>query len=356
MSSNGLPQHDASTNWLSQFSIAVVIPCYKVEKEIESVLRSIPSYICHIIVVNDASPDRSREVVENAAADDPRIILLNHEKNQGVGGAMITGFHKALQLGAQLVVKLDGDGQMSVADIPGLLGPLIRGEADYCKGNRFRDFQALRRMPWIRRAGNMALSFLVKAATGYWSCFDPTNGFIGIRGNVLAQLPLEKVHRTYFFETSMLGQLYMIDAVVRDISLPARYHSEISNLSIGKVLREFPFRLLGCFWRRMILKNYIYDFKMESVLMLCGVPMLMAGLLYGGMNWIRYARSGRGAPTGTVVIPAMMIILGFQILLSAVGADLQAVPREPICGGPLPGQETQSRASRQEIASGQAGK
>ncbi len=356
MNSNGLLRHDASADWLSQFSIAVVIPCYNVEREIESVLRSMPPYIRHIIVVNDASPDRSREIVEKAAADDPRIILLNHEANLGVGGAMITGFRKALQLGVQLVVKIDGDGQMSVADIPGLLVPLIRGEADYCKGNRFRDFQALRRMPWVRRAGNMALSFLVKAATGYWSCFDPTNGFIGIRGNVLAQLPLEKVHRTYFFETSMLSQLYMIDAVVRDISLPARYHTEISNLSIGKVLREFPFRLLACFWRRMILKNYIYDFKMESVLMLCGVPMLMAGLLYGGINWIRYSRSGRGAPTGTVVIPAMMIILGFQILLSVVGADLQAVPREPICGGPLSGQETPSPASREALASGKASK
>jgi dolichol-phosphate mannosyltransferase len=323
------------TRGLASFGIAVVIPCYKVEKEIESVLRSIPLYVRYVIVVNDASPDSSREVIEMVAASDKRIVLLNHKTNQGVGGAMITGFRKALQLGAQVVVKIDGDGQMSIDDIPGLLLPLIRGEADYCKGNRFRDFLALRQMPWVRRAGNMALSFLVKAATGYWSCFDPTNGFVAVRGDVLAQIPLEKVHCTYFFETSMLSQLYLIGAVVRDVAVPARYGTEVSNLSIHKVLREFPIRLLGCFWRRIILKNYIYDFKMESILLLCGSPLLLAGLTFGGFNWIRYARSGRGAPTGTVVIPAMMIILGFQILLSAVGADLQSVPIEPICGGPL---------------------
>jgi len=253
---------------------------------------------------------------------------------------MISGFRKALELRAQIVVKMDGDGQMSAEDIPALLQPLISGEADYAKGNRFWDFQALRRMPLIRRTGNLVLSFLVKAATGYWNCFDPCNGFFAIRGDVLAQLPLAKVHRSYFFETSMLSNLGLLSAVVRDVPLPARYANEVSSLSIRRVLWEFPPRLGMLTCKRLLLKNFLYDFNMESVHLVFGLPMLLAGAVYGGCNWIHYARLGTPAPSGTVVISALLIILGFQLLLSAVGLDLQATPRHPICEGPLQSTET----------------
>jgi hypothetical protein len=259
---------------------------------------------------------------------------------------MVTGFRKALELKAQIVVKIDGDGQMCVDYLPELLLPLIHGDADYSKGNRFRDFQALRQMPAFRRMGNLGLSFCTKAAVGYWNCFDPTNGFIAIRSDILAQLPLEKIHRSYFFETSMLSQLYLLGAMVRDVPMPARYGTEASSLSIKRVLAEFPRRLLVCFCRRLILKNFIYDFTMESILLLCGIPMLLTGVVYGGYNWIVYASLGIGAPTGTVVISALLIILGFQILLTALGMDLQASPREPICRGPLLGGREQSAVER----------
>jgi dolichol-phosphate mannosyltransferase len=319
----------------AKYRIAVIIPCYKVEKEIASVLDSIPDYISDVIVVNDASPDGLRGVVEQKATNDLRIHLINHAANQGVGGAMVTGFRKAAELGTQVVVKMDGDGQMDARDIPHLVRPLIRGDADYTKGNRFRDFHALQQMPLIRRAGNMALSFMVKAATGYWTCFDPCNGFVAIRGDVLSLLPFEKIHHSYFFETSMLGRLYLINAVIKDVPIPARYGVEISNLSVQKVLWEFPLRLLACLMRRILMKNFIINFSMESVQLLVGLPMLLLGTLYGGYNWIKYYLAAKGAPTGTVVIPAMLIILGFQLLLSAINSDIQSVPVEPICGGAL---------------------
>jgi len=123
-----------------QYNIAVVIPAYRVEREIGSVLADLPAYLRHVIVVDDASPDKTAEIVNEAATRDPRIVLLRHEKNLGVGGAMTTGFRKALELGAQIVVKLDGDGQMDARHLPSLLVPLIRGQADYAKGNRFRDY------------------------------------------------------------------------------------------------------------------------------------------------------------------------------------------------------------------------
>ena len=180
-------------------SIIAVIPCYRVEKEIQSVLQEIPPYIKHIVVVDDASPDSTRDLVTASAKIDRRILLMRHPSNLGVGGAMITGYKKALELGAQVIVKIDGDGQMDMDHLPVLLRPLIEGKADYTKGNRFRDFQSLQQMPFIRRVGNMGLAFLSKAATGYWNVFDPTNGFNAIRSEVLIQLPLNKIDHTYYF-------------------------------------------------------------------------------------------------------------------------------------------------------------
>ena len=313
-----------------QYNLAAVIPAYRVEREIEGVLASLPDYLRHIIVVDDASPDGTAARVEQAARRDRRVTLIRHEKNRGVGGAMATGFRKALELGAQIVVKLDGDGQMDTGHLPALLTPLVRGQADYAKGNRFRDFQALQNMPLIRRIGNMGLGFLTKAATGYWNMFDPTNGFVAIRGEVLAQLPLERVDSTYFFETSMLGNLYLLGAVVRDVPMPARYQNEASSLIIHRVLFEFPWKLFITFLRRMWLKNFIFDFTMISVYLLTGLPLLLFGLIFGTLKWIHYASLNLPAPTGTVMLPTLAVILAIQILLSAIELDLQSVPKEPL--------------------------
>ena len=315
---------------LHKYNIAVVIPCYRVESEIASVLESLPQFIKHIIVVDDASPDASSELVMKCAEGDQRIILLRHVYNQGVGGAMVTGFHKALELGAQIVVKIDGDDQMDVAYLPDLLAPLIQGQADYTKGNRFKDFQALQKMPLIRRMGNMILSFLTKAATGYWNLFDPTNGFVAINASILAQLPLDKIDHSYFFETSMLAYLYLLGAVVRDIPMSARYKGEVSNLSIRKTLWEFPLKLSKTFLHRIVLKNLIYDFSMASIYILAGTPLILFGLIFGTTKWISYATRNLPAPTGTVMLPTLSVLLGIQFLIAAIEIDLRTIPKEPL--------------------------
>ena len=313
-----------------KFRVAAVIPAYRVEKDIQTVISGLPTYIRHFIVVDDASPDSTSDLVTASAKKDKRIILICHRQNQGVGGAMVSGFKKALELDAQIVVKIDGDGQMDVSRLPSLLEPLILGHADYVKGNRFRDFQALQKMPWIRRVGNMALGFLSKAATGYWNIFDPTNGFLAIRAEVLAQLPLDRIDKTYFFETSMLANLYLIGAVIRDVAMPARYQGEVSNLLIHRVLLEFPVKLFSTFIRRMWLKNFIYDFSMASIYLIFGLPLLLFGLIFGSVKWIQYASQNIPAPTGTVMLPTLSVLLGIQILLSAVEIDLHSVPKEPL--------------------------
>ncbi|HRQ25105.1 MAG TPA: glycosyltransferase family 2 protein [Anaerolineales bacterium] len=314
----------------AKFNVAAVIPAYCVERDIPSVLRGLPRFVKHIIVVDDASHDSTADLVTASAKRDRRIVLIRHEKNQGVGGAMVSGFRKALELGAQVVVKLDGDGQMDPAYIPALVTPLIEGKADYAKGNRFRDFPSLQQMPLIRRVGNLGLSFLTKAATGYWNVFDPTNGYFAIRAEALAQLPLEKIDKGYFFETSMLSYLYLLNALVLDVTIPARYGNERSHLSVRRALFEFPVKLLGTFLRRIALKYYIYDFSIISLYIITGIPLLLFGLIFGSVKWIEYASRNIPAPTGTVMLPTLSVILGIQIMLSAIEIDMNAAPKQPL--------------------------
>lgn len=318
-----------------QLHVAAVIPAFNAGATLDRVLADVPPNIGIIIVVDDGSKDDTSVVAERCAAADRRIVLVRHDRNRGVGGAMVTGFHRAIELGATIAVKIDADGQMPLSLLPSLILPLLAGEADYVKGNRFRDFQAIRSMPLTRRAGNVALSFLAKAATGYWHCFDPTNGFVAIRTDVLSQLPLHRIDPTYFFEISMLCHLYLLGAVVKEEPMPALYNGEPSSLSIPRVLRQFPGRLIAAFFRRIVLKNFVYDFSVESLELAAGAPLLLAGVLYGGYNWLWYASHHLGAPVGTVVLSAMLIILGFQSLLAAIALDLQSVPREPINNGPM---------------------
>lgn len=313
-----------------KYNIAAVIPCYRVEREIQAVLHGLPKYIQHIIVVDDASPDSTSEIVAAVAKKDKRVTLIRHESNQGVGGAMVTGFRKALELGAQIVVKVDGDGQMDTTRLPELIAPLIQGQADYTKGNRFRDFQSLQQMPLIRRIGNMGLGFLSKAATGYWNLFDPTNGFVAIRSEVLSQLPLKGIDKSYYFETSMLANLYLLGAVVKDVPMPARYRSEVSNMLIHRILFQFPPKLFRTLVKRVILKNFIYDFTMGSVYVLVGTPLFLFGLIFGIVKWIQYASLNIPAPTGTVMLPTLSVLLGIQFLLAAIENDLRSTPKESL--------------------------
>ena len=330
------PGEKGTSTDFHKYAIVAVIPCYRVEREIQSVLQEIPPYIKHIVVVDDASPDSTRDLVTASAKIDRRILLMRHPSNLGVGGAMITGYKKALELGAQVIVKIDGDGQMDMDHLPVLLQPLIEGKADYTKGNRFRDFKSLQEMPFLRRVGNMGLAFLSKAATGYWNLFDPTNGFNAIRSEALVQLPLNKIDRTYYFETSMLANLYLIGAVVKDVPMPARYKGEVSSLLIHRILYEFPQKLLTTFLRRLVLKNFIYDFSMATIYLLTGLPLLAFGLIFGVYKWIQYASAGVPAPTGTVMLPTLSVLLAIQLLLSAIEIDLRSIPIEPISSSLTP--------------------
>ncbi len=309
-------------------NISVIIPCYNVSKHIEEVIKQLPAEVSWIIAVNDCAKDDTENKLILLAKENKKLIVINHDVNEGVGGAMLTGFKKSLELNCDIVIKIDGDNQMDSSLIPELIKPIIENKADYVKGNRFRDFKALRQMPIIRRIGNLGLSFLIKAASGYWNIFDPNNGFVAISRETLKAIDMNKIHKRYFFESSMLIELYHVDAVISEIPMKARYGNEVSHLSLTRTLLGFPPKLFKGFIRRIILKYFLFDFNIASVYLMFGIPIFLAGVLYGGINFFRYAVSHLPAPTGTVVIPSLLIILGFQLLLSAINYDITNYPKK----------------------------
>ena len=308
--------------------IAVVIPAFQAARTIGDVIAGIPPLVRSIIVVDDASADDTSAAARSSG--DPRLTVLRHEENRGVGGAMTTGYRAALELGADVAVKMDADGQMSPAALPALLEPVLAGRADYAKGNRFYSSLHLRKMPFLRAAGNAGLSFLTKLSSGAWHVFDPTNGFTAVHRAALELIDWRRVHPRYFFESSFLVNLTVARAVIEDVPLASRYGDERSHLSIGKALVQFPvLHLKYALWR--FVKMYlVHDFNACSVMTLLGLPLVIFGLADGIAEWIRSRVRGIPATTGTVMIPTLAIILGFQMLLQALTLDIGNAPRFPL--------------------------
>jgi len=307
--------------------IAVVIPCYRVEKSILAVLAAIGPECDAIYVVDDACPERSGERVERKCSD-PRVRVLRNATNEGVGGATIAGYRAALADGADIIVKCDGDGQMDPALVPRLLRPILDGEADYTKGNRFFDLETLRDMPRIRLVGNSLLSFLSKLSSGYWNLFDPTNGFTAIHASVLSNLPLDKIARGWFFESDLLFRLGVLRAVASDVPVPARYGDEHSNLVVRRVATDFARRHAVNTAKRIFYNYYLRNFNIASIEMPLGALLMAWGGWFGATHWLEGIRHNVPQTSGTVMVAALPVLLGFQLVLAALGFDLQNVPRE----------------------------
>ena len=304
--------------------VAVVIPCYRVAAHVADVVRSIPAAYDTIVCVDDASPDDVAGAL--AALADPRVVYVRHERNRGVGGAVMTGWGEALARGADVVVKMDGDGQMRGEDLDALVAPVLDGSADMTKGNRFVDHAALRAMPRVRLVGNALLSFGVKAVSGYWNVLDPTNGFVAVRADVLRRLDFGWLAERYFFETSLLVALNVARARIADVALPARYGDAPSSLRVRHVAVTFPWLMLRSLGRRFYWRYLIEDFGVVSVSVLLGLPLLLFGMAFGAWHWAQSVRTGVPATAGTVFVAALPIILGVQLLLVGLVLDVLASP------------------------------
>lgn len=319
--------------------VAAVIPCYRVARQIERVVAGIPPWVELVIAVEDKSPDDTLAVLR--AIRDPRLVIVEHPENRGVGSAMVSGFAEAERRGVDVVVKLDGDDQMDPRHLPDLVAPLVEGRADMAKGNRYAHIDALRAMPALRVLGNAGLTFLVKAASGYWGIFDPANGYFAVRTEVLSHFR-RRLPRRYFFESGFLIELGIARAVVLDVPIPARYGDEQSSLSIPGTLLGFPPRLVHGLLRRVLWRYFVHDFSAASIFLLLGVPSLALGTALGLSLWWQGVQQGEYAHVGPVMLAAMPILLGFQLVLQAIVLDVGNVPRTPI-SSPLGGERRGDR-------------
>lgn len=314
---------------IGQTRLAVVIPCFRVKAQIGEVIARIGPEVEMIFVVDDACPDGSGRFVQDTI-DDPRLRVLFHEANKGVGGAVMTGYRAALQSGAEVIVKVDGDGQMDPALVRVIAHPVIEGRADYAKGNRFHSIWNVRQMPRRRLVGNAALSFLTKLSSGYWSIFDPTNGYTAIHADALRRLELANVSERYFFESDMLINLGGIRAVVTDVAMEARYADETSNLRIADVFGQFLFKNGRELGKRVLYSYFMRDFNLASAQLVLGLLMIGFGAVFGGISWYNSVSSGETSSTGTVMLATLPVILGFQLVLSFLGFDMANEPKTPI--------------------------
>jgi len=309
--------------------IAVVIPCYRVIPVVLDVLRRIGPEVERIYCIDDACPDGSGRHIEEHCQD-RRVHVVRHEQNQGVGGATMTGFKLALENGADLVLKIDGDGQMDPALIPRMINPILAGRADYCKGNRFFHLESAQSMPAIRWAGNAVLSFVTKLSSGYWNIFDPTNGYLAIHARVLAQLPFQKINRRYFFESDMLFRLNTVAAVIEDVPMNATYGAEHSGLRVSRIIVPFLFNHAVNSLKRIAYSHFLRNFSAASVELTVGSASLLFGLVFGSIQWWHSIVTGTPVTAGTVMLAALPVILGSQFVLSFLNCDVHNVPQIPL--------------------------
>ena len=319
-------QNKSDAIWAAK--IAVVIPSYKVTAHIEDVVGKMPDLVWRIYIVDDCCPDESGNYAKKHISDE-RVHILHHKVNQGVGGAVMTGYKVAIDAGADIIVKIDGDNQMDPALIPSFVLPIQLGEADYTKGNRFWDLEKISKMPKMRLIGNSLLSLMTKFSSGYWHIFDPTNGYTAINADIVRHLPFDKISKRYFFESDMLFRLNTFRAVVVDIPMDAKYEDEESNLKISKIVGEFVAKHIRNFFKRILYNYYLRDLSIASLELPIGIFFFFFGLIYGGSNWLQSSETGLATPSGTVMLAALPLLMGTQLILAFFAYDIASVPKRP---------------------------
>ena len=306
--------------------IAAVVPAYKEEMMIATVILTMPDYVDHIVIVDDCSPDDTSRVA--LAVGDPRVVVIRHEVNQGVGGAIITGHRAAFELQSDVNVIMAGDAQMNPDYLPSLLDPVTAGGFGFSKANRFFAPESFHGMPRHRVIGNIILSFMTKLASGYWHLFDPQNGYTATRTDVLRRVPLDSVSQRYSFENDMLIHLNILQTPAIDVPIPAVYADEVSSIRLSKVVPELLHLLFTGFWRRIWYRYVLWSFSPVALLLIFGLILFVAGL--GIAVWVCFqVASSVVATAATVMLAALPLMIGSQMLISALQLDIQSSPSTP---------------------------
>lgn len=305
--------------------VTTVVPAHNEALHVGRVVETLPEFVDRIIVVDDCSHDGTAEAA--LSCGDSRLLVLGTLSNQGVGGAVVLGYRKALELGSDIVVKMDGDGQMAPEYLSSLLDAIVDQGYDYAKGNRFLASDSLGQMPRGRLLGNIGLTFLTKLASGYWHIFDPQNGYTAIKSGVLRMLDLDLVHKRFFFENDILVHLNLMNSRVKDVAIPARYAEEVSDLGLVRVGLTFPLLLLRRYFRRIYQKYVLRDFSPIALFLFLGTALFSWGALFGCYLWIKSYLTQHPTTTGTIILALLPLILGFQLMLQAFVMDIQETPK-----------------------------
>lgn len=303
--------------------IAAVVPAHNEAVHIRDVIDGLPQSVDHIVIVDDKSTDDTADLAESSG--DPRVVVIRHEVNTGVGGAIISGHKRALELGADIDVIFAGDDQMDPAYLPALLDPIVDEGYGFTKANRFYSSTSYHGMPTYRVFGNVVLSLANKAASGYWNLFDPQNGYTATSAEVLRRLDLDAISQGYEFENDFLLNLNILNVRARDIPIPARYGSEVSGMKMRKVIPAIGGMLFAGFFRRVLLKYVVGSFSPIALFLFSGLALLAFSAVFGA--WTIYETVGPGvATTGTVLLAVVPFLTGFQLVLTALQLDIQASP------------------------------
>jgi glycosyltransferase involved in cell wall biosynthesis len=306
--------------------VAVVVPAYNEEKLIDRVLDTMPVFVDRVIVVNDASTDGTAEVLAAAQVRmGGRLRVIHHGRNAGVGAAIITGYRLAVEeaQGNDLVVVMAGDAQMDPGDLPRLLMPLVRDQADYTKGNRLFTGEAWKIIPRHRYLGNAALSLLTKIASGYWHVADSQSGYTAITIEALRVLQLQRLYPRYGFPNHLLVELNNYDFRVRDVPIRPVYNvGEVSGIRLTKVVPTLSWLLVKCYFWRMKEKYIIRDFHPLVFFLALGLLLMGSGTLLG--FYLVYVRLSVGSLSpNAAIFDAFCLIMGMQMLFFAMWMDMQ---------------------------------
>ena len=303
-------------------TIAVVVPAYNEEPLIADTLSSLPAFVDKIYAVNDASGDRTQEVIEEIARKDPRVIPIRHGKNLGVGAAVSSGYKRARDDQMDITVVIDGDNQMDSQLMPSMIDPIVKNRADYTKGNRLLSPEYRAGMKTWRFVGNTILTFLTKFSSGYWNLMDPQNGYTAISHRALERINLDTIYPRYGYLNDLLVKLNVFGFRVMNIEMPARYGREKSKIRYGSYIRKVSWVLLKDFLYRLKMKYIVLSFHPLVIFYFFGFAMTFAGLL-AGIYTIYWVLILHGPLFIRGVLSLLIFAIGFQFLSFALLFDIQ---------------------------------
>ena len=305
-------------------SVAAVVPAYNEQRLIARVIETMPALVDRIFIVDDNSSDGTGEVA--LATGDKRVVVIRHERNTGVGGAVLDGHRRVIAEGIDIAVVMAGDAQMDPAYLGALLDPLADEGYGFTKANRFFSMDSFRGMPSHRLWGSVALGFLTKLASGYWHLFDPQNGYTAIRRTALERLPLDSIELGYPFENDMLIHLNILGIRARDVPVPAVYGEEVSGMRLHRVAPAIGFTLFRGFWKRIWWKYVLWNFSPIAMLFFSGLALTLFGFLFGVGVFVVAVR-GTTPTAATVMISVGPLLVGINLLVQALVLDIQESPR-----------------------------